>query len=126
LTLEFVRRWFNKLPNAEKDLPLLVWEGYAYTPRQALTEVEKNTPIGRALQSLVESGRFGTSSEEERELAKIRLKKVFEAMPEKPLFATLSGKTFTPKQLIEEIERNSEIGEQWILAETSRMRRLLK
>jgi hypothetical protein len=47
-------------------------------------------------------------------------------MPEKPLFATLSGKTFTPKQLLEEIERNTEIGRQWQEAEISHVRRLLR
>jgi hypothetical protein len=107
-------------------LPLLIHERYAYSPRQALTEIQKNTPLGRALQLLIESGCFGTSREEEKELAKIRLRKLFESMPEKPLFATLSGKTFTPKQLLEEIERNTGIGKAWVDAEISHMKRLVK
>jgi len=124
MTLELVSRWFQKLPQYERDLPLLVVNGVAYTPRAALQEVRRDTALGRKLQTLIEAGRFGA---QEWTLAKLRLKKMLETMPEKPLVATLliPPRTFTPSQLAEEIQRETDIGKQWIRTETQHMRYLL-
>ena len=123
--LELVRRWFNALPQYERDLPLLVVNGVAYTPRAALAEVERGTALGRKLQSLIETGRFGTP---EWTLAKLRLKKMLETMPERPLVATLTlpPRTYTPRELMREIERETPVGRQWIQTEISHMRYLLR
>ena len=124
MTRELVSRWFDRIPEYERDLPLLVVNGVAYTPRATLQEVRRGTDLGRKLQSLVEAGRFGT---EERTLAKLRLKTMLETMPEKPLVATLAipPRTFTPRELAEEVQRETDIGQTWIKGELAHMRFLM-
>ncbi len=125
MTLSVVRNWFNKLSIAERDLPLLIVEGYVYTPRQALAEVQRNTPIGARLQALIESGRFGTTPEEEIALAKHRLTQILKKYPpEMPVAATL-GRAYTAQEMLKEIEAGTIVGSQWISAETEKMRRIV-
>ncbi len=131
MTLEFVSRWFNRLPEYERDLPLLLVNGVAYTPRVALQEVMRGTALGARLQALIETGRFGTPLQDEVALAKIRLKTLLTRYPpDKPIVATigtpqLPGKTYTPRELIEEIERETAVGKQWIQGEIARMKSLM-
>jgi hypothetical protein len=132
MTLARVRSWFSRLPPYEQDLPLLIVDGMAYTPRAALQEVERGTPLGARLQALIESGRFGTSAMDEAALAKLRLIQVLSRYPpDRPLVATLGspqlpGRAYTPKELIEEIRAETPRGMQWIRAEAEHMRRLVR
>jgi len=127
VTVDLVRRWFNKLPNYEKDLPLLIVNGTAYTPQAALTEVERNTELGRKLQALIEQKSIGTTLAEEATLAKIRLKEILKTMPEKPLFATLilPARTWTPHEIEREIQEDTPIGKRWLKAEKAQMEYLV-
>ena len=131
MTLARMRSWFNRLPPAERDKPLLMLGGIAYTPRAALGEVERGTPEGRQLQTLVESGRFGTTSMDEITIAKIRLKMELQRYPpDKPIVATLPsaglpGRTYTPQELISEIESETGVGRRWIESESQKMRMLV-
>ena len=127
MSKELVSRWFGKISDAEKDLPLLLSDGYAYTPRMAYTEVMNGTVLGAKLQALIESGRFGTSSLEEVAIAKVRIRQILQSKdPNKVLFATMSNKTFTPAQLLQEIDSGTQIGEQWVQGEISRMTALTR
>jgi hypothetical protein len=122
MSKELVANWFAKISEVEKDLPLLLSDGYAYTPRMAYTEVMNGSSLGAKLQALIESGRFGTSSLEETAIAKVRIQQIMRSKPQdKVLFATMSNKTFTPAQLLQEIESGTQIGEQWVQSEISRM-----
>lgn len=131
MTLGFVSQWFNRLPEYERDLPLLLVNGVAYTPRAALQEVMRGTALGARLQALIETGRFGTPPQDEVALAKIRLKTLLTRYPpNKPIVATigtpqLPWKTYTPRELIEEIERETAVGKQWIQGEIARMKSLM-
>lgn len=125
MTRELVTRWFNKLGLAEQDTPLLILEGNVYTPRTAYDEVTRGSALGDKLQALIETGRFGTTSEEEQQVAKIRLRQIFQKDADKPVFATLSGKTFTRFELLEEIESGTSIGNQWLQNELSHMRMIV-
>ena len=118
--------WLGKMPEAEKDLPLLLLDGIAYTPRVAYNEVARNSPVGAKLQTLVETGRFGTSTSDETAIAKTRLEQRLPTLPDKPLFATLSGRVFTPSQLLEEIQSDTSIGQQWIKNEISHMQMIVR
>lgn len=122
---ELVSAWINRLPEAEKDLPLLLVEGSAYTPRVAYNEVMRGSDLGNKLQALIESGRFGTTLSDEQTIAKLRLTEIMRTKPEKPLFATLSGKVFTPTELLQEIESGTQIGQQWIQNEVSHMKAIV-
>jgi hypothetical protein len=126
MTLARVQAWYARIPAADRDLPLLIADGYAYTPRQALEEVRRNTPTGARLQALIESGRYGTTPQEEAELAKRRLVEILRKYPPgKPVVGTL-GRTFTPEELIREIESETETGKRLVEAEKSRMQRLVR
>lgn len=87
-------------------------------------EVIKGSNLGNQLQSLIEMGKFGTTTLDEQAIAKVRLIESLKnnPNPDKPLFATLSGKTFTPNELIQEIESETQIGTQRIQAEISHMK----
>jgi hypothetical protein len=125
MTKEFVSNWISKLPEAEKDLPLLLVDSSAYTPRVAYNEVMRGSDLGNKLQALIESGRFGTTYSDEQTIAKLRLTEIMRTKPEKPLFATLSGKVFTPTELLQEIKSDTQIGQQWIQNEISHMKAIV-
>lgn len=132
MTKELVTKWFNKLPTSEQNMPLLVLNGVAYTPRQTLDEVNRGTPVGDQLQDLIEQGRFGTAMVDEQSLIKQRLTMNLQTKDQnKPLFVALpsSGlpvRSFTPSQLIQEINNDTTLGKQWIDNEASYMRRLVQ
>jgi len=125
MSKELVARWFSKLSEAEKDLPLLLVENYAYTPRMAYSEVMNGSDLGLKLQSLIEMGKFGTTSLEEQAIAKVRLEQILASKPDKPLFATLSNKVFTARELMQEIESGTDLGTQWVQNEISHMKNIV-
>ena len=125
MTLGLVRQWFTKISDAEKDLPLVLLEGYAYTPRVAWNEVLRGSPLGQKLQVSIERRAIGSAPSDEETIAKLRLEQIFAREPEKPKFATLSGKLFTGQQLLEEIRRGTSIGKQWVNNEISHMKALV-
>ena len=125
MSKELVSKWFSKLPENEKDLPLLLLDGLAYTPRTAYNEVMRSSPVGDKLQALIERGSFGTTYSDEQAIAKTRLEQWLQQQPDKPLFATLSNKVFTPSQLLQEIQSGSSIGQQWVSNEISHMKTLM-
>jgi len=122
MTQTLVSQWFNKLSEAERNLPLLIVRGIAYTPRATYDEVMRNSPVGNELQALIERGSFGTTYSDEQTIAKLRLTEIMRTKPEKPLFATLSGKVFTPTELLQEIQNNTDIGRQWVENEKLHMK----
>lgn len=126
--LENVRRWFDGLPAAEKDIPLVSAAGVAYSPRMVLNEVSRGTYVGQQLQQMVEGRSFGSTSEEEYRLALIRLKAKLAEMPQnKPLVATMDpqGRAYTPKELLGEIEGGTPLGQRWIQGELLHMQKLM-
>jgi hypothetical protein len=127
MSRQLISNWFSKLGEPQKDLPLLLVNGIAYTPRAAYTEVINGTIIGTQLQALVETGRFGTSTLDEIAIAKARIRQSLQSKPQdKPLFATLpSGKLFTPADILEEIESGTPFGQQYLNGEIAQMRNLV-
>ena len=126
MSKELVTRWFNKISEAEKDLPLLLVDNYAYTPRMAYSEVMNGSTLGAKLQSLIEMGRFGTSALDEQAIARVRLQQILQSKPDKPMFATLSNKVYTPSELMQEIESGTELGTQWVNNEISHMTKIVQ
>lgn len=130
MSKDLVTKWFNKISTTEQNMPLLVLNGMAYTPRQTLDEVTRGTSTGSQLQALIEQGKFGTTVEDATALAKARLQTKLQQKPQDtPLFASLpsSGvgvKLFTPAQLLAEINSGSKIGQQWINNEIEFMKTL--
>lgn len=126
MSREVVTRWFNSLGEVNKDLPLLIVGGFAYTPRATLDEVNRGTAVGAQLQTLIETGRLGTTSLDEKAVAIVRIQQRFATYPQnKPIFATLSNKTFTPSELLAEIDAGTQIGQQYLNSEIQQMHTLL-
>jgi hypothetical protein len=123
---QLVQNWYNKLPSAERDLPLILLNGIVYTPTAAYNEVMRGSPVGNQLQTLIETGKFGTSPTDAQTIAKTRLQQWLQSQPQKPLFATLSNKVYTPSQLLEEIQAGSSIGNQWVNNEISHMTSIMQ
>lgn len=123
---EIVSRWFEHLAEMERDLPLLLVDGLAYTPRTAYNEVMRGSPVGNKIQLLIETGRFGTTSEDEQTIAKTRLQQWLQSQPDKPMFATLSNQVFTPSQLLQEIQSGTKIGTQWVSNEILHMSAIVR
>ena len=130
MSKDLVTKWFNKISSTEQNLPLLVLNGMAYSPRQTLDEVNSGSPIGNQLQALIEAGKFGTAVEDATALAKARLRAKLSVKPQdKPLFASLPTagvgvKLFTPAQLLQEINSGSKVGQQWVSNEIALMKTL--
>ena len=130
MTKQVVSNWYNKLSNAERNLPLLIYQGNVYTPQVAYDEVMRSSPLGDALQSLIEKQSFGTSAQDEETVAKLRLTQIMRMKPnpDKVYLVALTNigpKTFTPSQMIEEIQNETDIAKQWITNEKSHMKMLV-
>jgi hypothetical protein len=128
MTKELISAWFGKLSDAERNLPLLIVAGVAYTPRAVYDEVMRDSPLGNQLQALVERQSFGTSYSDEQSIAKLRLTEIMRTKPEKPLFATLTldgQRTFTPSELLQEIQKETDVGRRWINNESEHMKRIV-
>ena len=125
MSKELVTRWFNKISEAEKDLPLLLVDNYAYTPRMAYSEVINGSALGARLQALIEMGKFGTTALDEQAIARVRLQQILQKKPDKPMFATLSNKVYTPSELMQEIESGTQLGQQWLNNEVSHMKSIV-
>jgi len=127
MTLQFIKNWFNNLPPKERDLPLVTYEGNAYTPRMVLNQVRDGTKLGQKLQRKVESGQF---TQNKVALAKARLKQILQ----KPEYRgkTLVGQytlgeptELSSKDIIEKIEREEPLGQQFIQTELERINELM-
>lgn len=125
MTKSVISSWISRLGVQERNLPLIIYQGGVYSPQAVYDEVMRGSPLGDALQKLVEARSFGTTYADEQAVAKLRLTEIMRAKPERPLFATLSGKTFTPSELLAEIQNETEIGRQWISNEKSHMEKIV-
>lgn len=129
MTLDKVQKWFEHVPPSEVDLPLLILDRVAYTPRATLDEVARGTAVGQKLQLLVELGKIGSANVQELELAKLRLIEVLKKKdPNKPLLATLQlpGRAYTTAELIEQIQQGTKIGQQLVQNEVTHMKRIVQ
>jgi hypothetical protein len=129
MTKQVVSAWFSKLGAVEKTLPLLIYQGNAYTPQVVYDEVMRGSPLGDALQSLIEKGTFGTTATDAQTVAKLRLGIRFANQPDKPLFATLTPvgpQTYTPQQLLQQIQSGTPVGNQWVNNEINHMNAIVR
>ena len=129
MSKEFVRRWFSRLPEVEKDLPLVIIGGVAYTPRMIYEEVMRGTPLGEKLQGMLEAGRLGTTLSDLYRLAKLRLRELLKRYPpDKPIVGVIAGEgeyVLTAGELLRHVEEETSIGRAWIENEILHMKRLL-
>lgn len=127
-----VRAWVEKLAKREQDLPFFIIDGVAYTPKQFLQQVLSGTNIGTRLMALKESGKLSQLAGDQKSVILLRLKLLLQSKlgQQKPLFVTLVNgvgpKAYTAAQLLDEINRGTPVGNQWINNEAGYMRKLLE
>jgi len=128
MTIQVIRAWISKLPQYELDMPIVVYNGVAYTPRAVLDEVMRRTTIGEQLQKQIEMGIASLHQEDEEELAKLRLK----LMLSRPTSTKIVALTYpqptvlSPQDILREIEQGTPRGRLWIEAQKEVINRLLR
>lgn len=121
-----VRSWVDGLPVSERDLPLIVVDSIAYTPREVLAEVEAGTGLGAKLQSNVEASAYGTSRELLEELAEVRIDKLLRERPVTIVRLVPPGEKpeFTAEETMREVRERTDYGKKLIEREIRYMAHL--
>lgn len=124
-----IKKWVEKLPKSELDIPLIVTDDRAYTPNEVISQVRSRTELGKRLVTLdIKTIKTIPPEAQMHELAKIRLKMKLEKTPPKFAFGryTLGKKVvYTADELMEEIQRETPVGQEFISTEKNLMRDLL-
>jgi len=128
MTLERVERWFEALPEPERDIPLIVIDEVAYTPRRVLEEVRAGTDLGKKMQEMLESPERMLPVKEI--LAEKRLEVILGRYPpDQPRYGVIiegRREILTPRELMVHIRKRTKLGKQWIRTEKEYIQRLLR
>jgi len=97
MSKEFIEDWYRRIPELERDLPIILIEGRVYTPREVYNEVMRGTRLGELMQSKLErlSSPNSLTYEDLAELRQValeRAKKVVEKLPRDFSIIAISGK----------------------------------
>jgi len=103
---EFIIAWYGRIPEDERDLPIIEVEGKILTPKDVYNEVLKGTELGEKAQKLIErlaSPMTLTYEDTEmlRRVAFERIKKKLSALPSGTKVGTLSGEVLTVDEFLE-------------------------
>jgi len=109
MSLNFVLKWYKRIPPIHRDLELVPYKGRFWTPNEVLAEVKKGTEDGRRLQSLLEAGKF-TDETTLKELAKRRLLKILKDLPRGIGIGTFSGRVYSKEDLIKLVKEERDVG----------------
>ena len=120
-----VRAWVSSLPKIERNQPLVIHAGRAYSPNEVLAEVREGSTVGTELQRKVETRDF-TEIEAKYALAILRLKERLAKLPPTFKIASIGGKMYSPNEMLEEIEKGSQAGREMVESEMSRLEEVTK
>ena len=124
MSKEIVEAWYGKIPKIERNQLLVICEGVAYSPNAILEEVNRDSAIGLSLQKTIEERRF-TDVLDKYSLGVVRLKERLNKLP--PEFGiVVSGKRYSPSELLYEIENGTKVGRQFIETEITRTEEILE
>jgi len=140
--LDKVREWVSKLPESERNKPIIYYRGRFWTPNEILKEVEAGSEIGEELQNLLEkivgvlpySNIELSKHELQIMLDKVAKKRLIEKLREymkvfgnQPILVTLGirGRKYTISDLIKLISEDKGIGKELIEAEKIKLIKLL-
>jgi len=113
---EFVERWYSRIPEMEKDLPIILLDNKVYTPREIYEEVVKGTELGDKLQMKLEmmyrkatsAHTFGYEDIREiRQVAYERVKRIIENLPKDFSIASFSGRIVSGKKIFDAIGKKA-------------------
>jgi len=128
MTLQKVEAWVNRLPAIDRDLPIIVHGGKAWTPNEILNQIRScpTCQTSQALQAFIEARSFGQEANP-WQLAKQRLIKMIQLAPTiKHMLILGRPTTITPEQMLTEITLETPLGQSFIQAEMQRMHLLLQ
>lgn len=94
MSKELVSEWYSKIPEIERDLPIILVDGKVYTPREVYEEVMNGTELGEKMQETLERYRESHSAtyDELKTIAEERVKKILSWLPKDFSIVSLSGK----------------------------------
>ena len=116
MSLSFVSKWYSKIPEMEKDLPILLVDGRTYTPREIYEEVMKGSKLGSKLQMKLESMYKRATSphtfsyediREIRQVAYERVKRVIENLPKGFSIVSVSGEVVSGEKILDVIGKKA-------------------
>ena len=125
MSIETVRTWINTLARVERNQPLVICEGNAYTPNEIMAEVSSGSELGKKLQGIVERKEF-TDIEAKYALAVLRLRERLMQLPESFRFYGADGSSYSPAEMLAEIEKGSRVGRSFVENEMTRMQEVLE
>lgn len=117
MSISLVRKWYNKMPPSERDLPTVIVGSKAYTPNQVLRQVRKGTTLGQQMQDKIEHGM--TPPMKLHQLAKKRVLAWLKDLPESAGVVQVEGETHSKQQLIKAVKQEKGIGKELIEEEKS-------
>lgn len=103
--------WYNRLPEWEKDLPILFMDGRYWTPREIYEEVGRGGVVASMLLRMLKAPQ---PQEYMRELAKARLLTLIEKYPVDVATLSLEHPVYTAEELKSLIERDIDFGAEMI------------
>jgi hypothetical protein len=120
-----VETWARTIPKIERQQPLIVADGYAFSPDAALREIESGTDIGRKLEQKIIARDF-TDIKDEYALAVERLRERLSKLPESMSIVSVAGAQYTASDALNEVEAGTRIGRALIDAEVTRISEVLQ
>lgn len=107
MSKEFIQRWYAKIPELERDLPIIMIDNRVYTPREVYNEVMANTDLGRQMQAKLEklASPYTFTYEDIKEINYIARKRVEQTIKNLPrgfsLVSIIDGQkvVWSPEQL---------------------------
>ena len=122
---ENVTEWYKGIPRIERNQPLIVHSGRIYTPEEVLAESKSGTALGRELESTIARRDF-TDIVDEYAVAVERIRERVGKLPDSMRIASVSGASYSPSDLLSQVEQGTDIGRALVDAEMSRMRDVLR
>lgn len=123
MSIPLVQKWYDSIPSIERNQPIIISGGHAYTPSQVLSEVQRGTVLGEALQKVIETRSF-TAVIDKYSLAIVRVKARLSKMPADTKLI-VGNQSYTPAQLLVEVDQGSKIGRSLIEAEANNVEQVL-
>lgn len=108
MSLNIVKKWYNKMPPAERNLPILMIGDKAYSPNQVLSQVKKGTQLGKMMQDKVVGGM--TPPQKLEKLAKTRVLAWLKKLPAQYGMVNVEGESYTRDELIAAVRQQKGIG----------------
>ncbi len=104
MSKEFIEKWYNKIPEVERNLPIIYFEGKVYTPKEIYDEVMGGSEVGEKIQKMLERMAsphtiYDSDIPNLKKAAEHRVKKIIEMLPDNFTMASLSGLVIDKKKI---------------------------